>query len=170
MFRKPTIPALVVGALLLASLVAAGYYTVGDFDNDLDIDLMDFAALQVCFSGPAEAPGFAEPSLECIDNFDIDYDNDIDLDDARRTPCVTGGPLASAARGIRLCIPLRFHCQLVCRDPAGHEFGSVETIDTTATDVWQANDQCAERVRNPQPGDPAICSPPHRFERCSCGL
>jgi len=87
--RNASFVALLGGA---ASLVSAGHSTFGDIDEDFDVDLADFAAMQNCFSGSAESQGFRMPSLECIENFDADFDDDIDLEDAQRVPCVTGGP------------------------------------------------------------------------------
>jgi hypothetical protein len=48
----------------------------GDADEDGDIDLVDFAAFQTCFTGP-EIP----PSTPCAIAFDSDLDNDVDLAD-----------------------------------------------------------------------------------------
>lgn len=46
----------------------------GDFDQSGTIDLSDFAALQVCFSG--DYPGYVGPGCECAD-YDGDDDSDI---------------------------------------------------------------------------------------------
>ena len=54
----------------------------GDYDDDYDFDLSDLSAFQLCFSGPADAPGFVTPSAACLDTFDLaGGDGDIDLDD-----------------------------------------------------------------------------------------
>lgn len=54
----------------------------GDFFNDCDVDLEDYALLEVClwFSGPGVIPPFDE----CIDVFDFDPDNDVDLGDVAK--------------------------------------------------------------------------------------
>ena len=51
-------------------------YTPGDFDGDEDVDLADWAHLQRCHQGNGVAPD--DP--ECL-VFDIDEDDDVDLDD-----------------------------------------------------------------------------------------
>ncbi|HOW19468.1 MAG TPA: dockerin type I repeat-containing protein, partial [Phycisphaerae bacterium] len=48
----------------------------GDFDNDGDVDLTDFALFQICFNGPNSAPG-----PKCAVNADFDGDGDVDLAD-----------------------------------------------------------------------------------------
>lgn len=50
---------------------------VGDFDDDKDNDLEDYAILESClrFSGPAVAPIFEA----CLVIFDFDGDGDVDL-------------------------------------------------------------------------------------------
>ncbi len=55
----------------------------GDFDNDGDIDLTDYAKLADCLSGPETAPTPTPPttSQQCLTTFDIDTDQDIDLTD-----------------------------------------------------------------------------------------
>ncbi len=60
-----------VGAL--AGLAVAPF---GDADNDGDLDLIDWSALQACFTG---ANGVA--ASEGCDMFDFDSDADVDLDD-----------------------------------------------------------------------------------------
>ena len=49
---------------------------VGDFDQDGDRDLEDFAAFQRCFTGPGGGP----PATGCEEG-DLDADDDVDLDD-----------------------------------------------------------------------------------------
>jgi hypothetical protein len=47
-----------------------------DFDNDLDVDLSDFAVFQGCFNGPNR-----QPAEGCTGDADFDNDNDVDLSD-----------------------------------------------------------------------------------------
>ena len=49
----------------------------GDFDGDSDVDLVDFAALVGCFTGPWQAGGFTGPAADCL----IAFDGDVDLPD-----------------------------------------------------------------------------------------
>lgn len=58
----------------------------GDFDNDGDVDLVDFASLQRCFSGT----GVMEP-CECR-FLDIDEDGDVDLADFGLFQANVSGP------------------------------------------------------------------------------
>lgn len=58
----------------------------GDFDDDGDTDMLDFAALQRCFVGPG---GSIEPGCETRD---IDRDGDIDLDDFQAFQWAFTGP------------------------------------------------------------------------------
>jgi len=55
----------------------------GDFDNDEDVDLDDFAAFVDCVAGPDVPPDPASPECAqmCLDAFDNDDDADVDLDD-----------------------------------------------------------------------------------------
>ena len=52
---------------------------VGDFDDDKDTDLDDYAILESClaFSGPGVAPIFEA----CLAVFDFDTDGDVDFRD-----------------------------------------------------------------------------------------
>ncbi len=54
----------------------AGRIQIGDFDNDLDVDIEDFAHLQLCMGSPVQSPP------ECIDAR-LDGDPDVDSDDVR---------------------------------------------------------------------------------------
>lgn len=51
----------------------------GDYDGDADRDLGDFAAFTRCFSGAD--PVENSPSEICLSRFDLDDDDDLDLDD-----------------------------------------------------------------------------------------
>ena len=53
----------------------------GDWDEDGDVDLDDFAEFPGCMSGPWAAEGFVMPSQDCLDVFDLDADADVDLKD-----------------------------------------------------------------------------------------
>lgn len=56
----------------------------GDFDNDGDIDIADYAELADCLSGPDTTPSPTPPTTvqQCLSVFDFDADEDIDLQDA----------------------------------------------------------------------------------------
>jgi hypothetical protein len=68
----------------LAGKASIGFF--GDFDGDGDIDILDFAALQRCFSGPG---GVIPPT--CAPG-DRDGDGDVDLADVGAWPAVVTGP------------------------------------------------------------------------------
>ncbi len=53
----------------------------GDFDRDGDTDFKDCGDFYSCFSGPPDAPGFAQPSIECLARFDFDGDGSVGLSD-----------------------------------------------------------------------------------------
>ncbi|MCK4659444.1 MAG: hypothetical protein KAV82_07970 [Phycisphaerae bacterium] len=53
----------------------------GDFDNDGDVDLIDYAEFVGCMSGPWQGAGFMAPDLLCLEVFDADTDEDVDLED-----------------------------------------------------------------------------------------
>ena len=53
----------------------------GDWDRDGKVDMVDTNELFMCFSGPAEDPGFVEPSVECRTRFDFEFDTDVDQTD-----------------------------------------------------------------------------------------
>ena len=57
----------------------------GDFDDDGDADLSDFAQFVDCLAGPDESPAPSAPGVETLDCqlvFDADEDGDVDLQDA----------------------------------------------------------------------------------------
>ncbi len=56
---------------------------LGDFNDDGDLDLRDFAVMQTGFSGSKEWPQYEEPDLKYWLKFDFDDDQDIDLSDYR---------------------------------------------------------------------------------------
>jgi hypothetical protein len=60
----------------------------GDADDDSDVDLADWSALQNCFAGG----GAAYPEANCA-LVDLDDDADTDLEDARRLAAALVGPL-----------------------------------------------------------------------------
>ena len=81
--------------LLEADLLAAAIYAdlPGDSDDDGDFGLDDWSALQRCFSGDVNEPGYIPPAPECASAFDVANppDGDVDLDDvAALLPSVTG--------------------------------------------------------------------------------
>ena len=53
----------------------------GDYDEDGDVDLNDYAEFDGCLSGPWQADDFITPSQDCLDVFDFDVDTDVDLED-----------------------------------------------------------------------------------------
>lgn len=60
---------------------------MGDFNRDLDVDLADFRELQGCFTGVG--PVDVSP---CCRIFDLEPDNDVDLDDYAAFHAVMTGP------------------------------------------------------------------------------
>lgn len=58
-------------------------YDRGDTDCDADVDLDDFVRLPECVGGPGEAPAPVAPvtSQNCLNWFDFDQDEDVDLAD-----------------------------------------------------------------------------------------
>ena len=65
---------------------------LGDVNMDGTLDLQDVGALQTCFSGSAGAPGYVEPSSDCLFFLDFDGDNDIDPDDYKAFEELYAGP------------------------------------------------------------------------------
>jgi hypothetical protein len=55
----------------------------GDFDGDGDVDLNDYQVFTDCMAGPNASPNPAPPITpqDCLDVFDFDIDNDLDLPD-----------------------------------------------------------------------------------------
>ena len=59
-----------------------------DIDSDTDVDLVDFAEFQHCYTGAGHSGAFIEEFCEC---FDADEDGDIDSDDTVTfLNCVSG--------------------------------------------------------------------------------
>ncbi len=54
---------------------------IGDYDDDGDLDLADFAGFQRCFGGDVSSVGYVVPSPECAFHFDFNGDVDVDLED-----------------------------------------------------------------------------------------
>ncbi len=65
---------------------------IGDSNEDGDVDLEDTCMLQHCFSGAKEDAGHITPTQACLAIFDLDDDQDIDLDDFSQFSEFIGGP------------------------------------------------------------------------------
>jgi len=52
-----------------------------DGNGDGVRDLSDFAALQNCFSGSDQNPGYTAPDTDCRFGFSVDEDTDINLEE-----------------------------------------------------------------------------------------
>ncbi len=65
---------------------------LGDFDDDGDVDLTDFAGFQACFNGPNR-----EPARPDCGSADFDDDNDVDLTDFASFQSCFNGPNRPAA-------------------------------------------------------------------------
>lgn len=66
---------------------------LGDIDRDGDVDHADLRAFDACLFGPGVVPAPSAPmaAADCLDAFDFDADNDIDLDDFQQfTQAFTG--------------------------------------------------------------------------------
>ena len=63
----------------------------GDWDEDGDVDLDDFAEFPGCMSGPWDLVDWAMPSAECRGVFDFDGDADVDLRDFAAFQVLFGG-------------------------------------------------------------------------------
>lgn len=59
----------------------------GDCDSDGDIDLVDFATFQLCFTGPGA--DMLPPTCTCVD---LDNDSDVDLVDFNNFQLAFTGP------------------------------------------------------------------------------
>ncbi|MFH0980506.1 MAG: hypothetical protein V2A79_03080 [Planctomycetota bacterium] len=71
--------------LVIAICTSEAPELTGDFDEDGDVDLTDYATFGACLTGPAYSP-----------TADLDADGDVDLDDfAAWQPCLTGPGLAA---------------------------------------------------------------------------
>jgi hypothetical protein len=73
--------------------VPAGF-TPGDFDGDGDVTLADFAFFIDCLGGPDKAPApvlLGVTHSQCLEVFDFDTDEDVDLDDAADMQQFAGG-------------------------------------------------------------------------------
>ncbi|MCK4659794.1 MAG: endonuclease/exonuclease/phosphatase family protein [Phycisphaerae bacterium] len=53
----------------------------GDWNNDGVVDVLDFAEFPACLSSPSGTSSFTIPPWQCLDVFDFDTDDDIDLAD-----------------------------------------------------------------------------------------
>jgi hypothetical protein len=66
----------------------------GDIDNDQWIGPRDFAAFHACMGGPNVLPNPWPPwtTGQCVLTFDVDTDQDVDLNDAGRFWTLFAGP------------------------------------------------------------------------------
>ncbi len=79
-----------------------GQYVWADHDADGDVDLVDFSAFQICYTGSA---GGVPAGCECF-NRDAVPDNDIDGDDfVAFTNCVSGPSVPWTAGSTPFCVP-----------------------------------------------------------------
>ncbi len=63
-------------------------HATGDFNHDGNLDLLDFAAFQGCFTGQATTPALAAGCFV----FDYDFDSDVDLGDFETLSADLDGP------------------------------------------------------------------------------
>lgn len=78
------------------SVDASGGSVPGDFDDDGDVDLVDFEQYVDCHAGPGAAPAPTAggvTSQDCIDAFDRDADTDVDSGDFQEFQTGFTGPL-----------------------------------------------------------------------------
>lgn len=71
------------GALVSRNISVGSMPSPGDFDNDHDVDLLDFGQFQICFTGqcpstPCKPPLYSNPNCA---HGDFDNDGDVDLID-----------------------------------------------------------------------------------------
>ena len=79
-----------VDAVKIYDIVCLGGTIDGDFDNDGDVDLSDFAQFSLCFGGPNLPPaGSCPPGVDA----DFDDDGDVDLSDFAEFSLNFTGPL-----------------------------------------------------------------------------
>ena len=71
---------------MVTAKIALDPFATGDSDGDGDVDLVDFGAFQLCFTGPGGGAGVG------CDLFDFDFDLDIDLVDFGAFQLVFTGP------------------------------------------------------------------------------
>jgi hypothetical protein len=65
---------------------------IGDENGDGDRDLRDASALQRCFRGSPEEPGYEAPPEDCLLQFNFDDDDDVDLFDYKQFGPLMKGP------------------------------------------------------------------------------
>ena len=93
--QSPGRTVLVIPSVETDLLAAAIYADLpGDFDGDGDFGLDDWGALQGCFSGDVNDPGFEPPAPECVSAFDVAEapDGDVDLEDVAELFASITGP------------------------------------------------------------------------------
>ena len=83
----------------------------GDYDQDSDVDLIDFIRFQTCFTG--DGGGLGEPDSGC-EVFDFDTDDDVDLTDLQAFwtcfagPGARGGAMTPSALSVSMLNPYCF--------------------------------------------------------------
>ncbi len=82
---------------LVAATLGRGAWSIplppdGDSDSNSLLDMFDFLAMQLCFSGSVGQPGFQSPGATCLNEFDLDFDGDVDLADATCLTARLEGP------------------------------------------------------------------------------
>jgi hypothetical protein len=86
-FRMPTGPG---GADVFLTKLSCG--SAGDADDDGDVDLVDVAAYQNCFTGGPNEFGIQSPCAAGCDVFDLTPDNALDLADFTKVQDLLTGP------------------------------------------------------------------------------
>jgi len=84
----------------------------GDFDDDGDVDLADFAEFQICALGPA----ISQTAPVCTDAW-LDADDDVDLNDFAIFEGCFGGPDKPADPNCA-CLSGETNCDGMCVDTA----------------------------------------------------